>query len=695
MAAKDYSQDIMEALQIFELDNVPGTIKELNSVFRKLSLKYHPDKNSNSAESTEQFKVLQIHYKRLGDYVLSHIVPNIVGDDEDEKFNRDLFREMFREKNTDKTNTYCHTIIIEKELALLWKPVLDKYLGQHQSKGPHDQYIYKDFQYAINEGTMVHRMPITVTLYATVKEPKIHIQSGSQVHNGHYILFELPQMYQELRKQCSSIISDPSAGQGSQSSCNTRGTKAKPKTIRAKVEKCREILCKFKSRDLKEIEDHKKTHNNKYNARRDLDHIEEEQEIQSTQELEEEVTDPTNMSVSEDADKEVDSEKSKNPEEPEPDSSPQFAFDSTNLLGYNFTSVHQMKMDLDEKNGIVKELQSTISDLEKKNKEMKKEINTLKSNEIKLITDHKVAIEKVASYCNQNTELITKLNTYQKNEVTNMELLRNYNELRKRIDEQAKSTEKENLEEVQVLNAGIQSGFRRETPAAKATPVSKPKTPLHKCTLCAYQTTDENRLKTHREHKHIKCDICSTEFKTPFYLRMHLRDAHHKVNGTMAQCTTCQHSALTAEHLRKHKEIHHKEVKCTKCEHTTKDKYQMREHMFAMHKKNFTCKFWARGNCKNSLCQYKHEPIFCKYGNKCRRTSCHFQHQNTTVNGRNHHLQQNNHQQQDTWRSASSPAEPPSAPWHNPAFSDQMAYNQQFPFLGECQNPCCKRGRGC
>ena len=97
MAAK-FSQEIMEALAFLEITEVPRTMKDLNKVYRKLSLKYHPDKNSGSSESTKQYQDLQMFYKRLGDYVLSNNVNmnvNNDGDQEDEQFNRDLFRDMF------------------------------------------------------------------------------------------------------------------------------------------------------------------------------------------------------------------------------------------------------------------------------------------------------------------------------------------------------------------------------------------------------------------------------------------------------------------------------------------------------------------------------------------------------------------------------------------------------------------------
>ena len=184
MAAK-YSQEIVEALKFFEIADVPGTMKDLNKLYRKLSLRFHPDKNSGSAESTEKYQELQMHYKRLGDYVLSNNVNmnvNNDGDQEEEQFNRDLFRDMFNKNNTDKKNLYDHVVVIEKHLAKLWKPVFEKYLGQHEAQGPHRQYIYKDRQYTINNGDLVSARPITVTLYDDVKEPKIHVQSGSQVN---------------------------------------------------------------------------------------------------------------------------------------------------------------------------------------------------------------------------------------------------------------------------------------------------------------------------------------------------------------------------------------------------------------------------------------------------------------------------------------------------------------------------------
>ena len=240
MSAKNFSEDILEALQFFEFEDVPRTIKDLNSAFRKLSLRYHPDKNSGSAESTEKYQYLQIMYKRLGDFVLSNDENGSIGEEEDERFNRDIFRDLFNNSNKDKQNTYCHVVVIEKDLALHWKAVLDKRLGVPKTQA--HKHIYKH-QYTVNEESLVSTRPATVTLYDNAREPKIHIQSGSQVHNGYYALHELPMMYQQVRKLSpahsaglsSNVTAESSRGRG-------RPKKTSPESSASSVS---QLVCKF------------------------------------------------------------------------------------------------------------------------------------------------------------------------------------------------------------------------------------------------------------------------------------------------------------------------------------------------------------------------------------------------------------------------------------------------------------------
>ena len=76
MPAKTHSKDMEEALKFFGLNDVPGSIKDLNSMYRKLSLKHHPDKNAGSDESTILYQHLQNYYKLIGDFVISNDTPN-------------------------------------------------------------------------------------------------------------------------------------------------------------------------------------------------------------------------------------------------------------------------------------------------------------------------------------------------------------------------------------------------------------------------------------------------------------------------------------------------------------------------------------------------------------------------------------------------------------------------------------------
>ena len=182
--ANKYSETVMEALKFFNLDNVPHTMKELNSQYRKLSLKVHPDKNNGSEESKEQFQLLHMHWRTLGNEVLANNcdVNNV---SEDERFNMDLFKEF----NKDQRNMESHTVIIEDELAEIWALVLEARYGKPETKEGGCGLIFRHW---INS-----TLKFTITLYVKPKtdpRSKLHIQSPSQRLNNDYV-FAFPVLF--------------------------------------------------------------------------------------------------------------------------------------------------------------------------------------------------------------------------------------------------------------------------------------------------------------------------------------------------------------------------------------------------------------------------------------------------------------------------------------------------------------------
>ena len=536
----------MEALKFFEIADVPGTMKDLNKLYRRLSLKYHPDKNSGSPESTKQYQELQMHFKRLGDYVLSNNVNmnvNNDGDQEDEQFNRDLFRDMFKKNNKDKKNQHCHVVVIERHLAKLWKPVFEKYLGQHESQGPHRQYIYKDRQYTVNDELLVSARPITVTLYDDVQEPKIHIQSGSQVHNGYYVLYELPRLYQEVRASVPpgkmALRTRPNSSNAKKASMPLIFTGNKTSNVRTLI--CKFQSCDFSSKVKKQLSGHyKAAHNEKFDSQRDLEDMEtiveelaqtlEDEEVEENDEMEEASQEispaPTTPAQIKDRFQ---------PNVTMVSTAPPVSLDPTN---FNLQQEKEkLKETIGEKEKIIDELRGKMKELDKENKKLKMDIKTIKS-------DHADATRQSQEYCEANTVLRTKVKTYQDMEVANMEILEKYEELKKKhkkLKDKIEPGDSDNTEDSAQENADIQMlahfkkvGSRRSPNSDRPVPQPQPSAEpsLLKCDRCIYKTISAERLKDHYKQKHFNCDLCDITLGTARALRTHNKSVHKAPGGT-------------------------------------------------------------------------------------------------------------------------------------------------------------------
>lgn len=651
------NQALSDALKFMSLDKVP-LMKELTARYKKIALQCHPDKNFGSKEATEAYQELAQSFRIIADYIVEN-------SDNSDKENNDEEKDIihvYKSANVDKKNCYSHTIYVENAMTNSWKHVLKEKLVNPKDSG--DNGLIHTYRW--NFGSI--RPKITVTLYMVPKNDnrsKLHVQGTPELVDI-YCKIKIPHLYAEVRKHHQNILgitSDISAS-------NPKERESKPRS----VNKGREPSGP-KITVQKHIQEHRiNQKKDKYDERRNLeDTIEVMEEEVITVQVEvdvhntEETFDRNQVNPIEEIIEEAINVVEQNPatessvtldeivlEEPvaqiDPDSSPT----PEQLLP-------QLGQNIEGKDKIIEDLEKKVASLEKKNRELEKNLKVMTSDTAAIDKQHKEAIEQLGKYCNENTELKSQLLDYKKHEASNSELLKINNNLKKRVAElekrKADDDETEDMENIQVLAQNLLSRCRRTTPSAPPRRVSVPAAgsslPVFTCSWasCNYKTKVENRLQGHIEWRHKeKCDICSSSFETAYDLRLHLRDAHHKVNGSMKQCTTCQFSALNDRHLRRHIALHHKEAPV------------------GANKKNITCKYWARGNCRRGL-------------------SCHFDHPKPAGNQQRHGVRSQRTASQSNYSA-------PRAPWSNPAFSNQDTFNQQFPFLGQCQNSCCKRGRG-
>ena len=79
--------DHITAMTILEMDILNNSI--LKKQYRKMALQYHPDKNGNSIESTEKFKLINESYEFLKNQIILGVGQNNDDDNDDiEKENK-------------------------------------------------------------------------------------------------------------------------------------------------------------------------------------------------------------------------------------------------------------------------------------------------------------------------------------------------------------------------------------------------------------------------------------------------------------------------------------------------------------------------------------------------------------------------------------------------------------------------------
>jgi len=90
----------MNYYEILHIDT-SASLKDIKKAYRKLALQYHPDKNNNSEESTEQFKQISIAYQVLSDPIQRSIYDHTGTTDSNMDFmsSLDLFKLFFKEYN--------------------------------------------------------------------------------------------------------------------------------------------------------------------------------------------------------------------------------------------------------------------------------------------------------------------------------------------------------------------------------------------------------------------------------------------------------------------------------------------------------------------------------------------------------------------------------------------------------------------
>ena len=193
------TKNLNEALKFFEINDVPSDMKLLNTMYKKLALKYHPDKNNGEEKFTELYKELQHHYKQIGEHIKSQKAHDKASGDEEADEYCDIFSHFNFAGYYDKKNLISHTIIIRSDTGPLWQTVLERQYGPPEQALETGGFKFRVKGFGVDDGGH----DIFVTCYPRTKEPKLFIQSKSQYGNDIYVTNELPRLFSEVNKEAS------------------------------------------------------------------------------------------------------------------------------------------------------------------------------------------------------------------------------------------------------------------------------------------------------------------------------------------------------------------------------------------------------------------------------------------------------------------------------------------------------------
>ena len=555
-----YAENINIALRFFELTEMPSSMKHLKQVFLKLSLKYHPDKNGGSQESTEHFKVLGEHFKVLGDFFIANNTGNNDKEDSDEV-------ETFKNYNDIKENSLSFTIHLDKSFSSWINVFTHKYGEPIVDVSGGVRWADNVFQV---EG---EQFKVTVTLYETTSN--LHIQSSRNWFNGLYVLQVLPQLYAEVRKLNPEAIGGPRTPRPRRNATKNSGSKpqsqrgakaiAKSKSLSCKVEE----LCKFVGESVKELSRHEKSVHSKrnFNAQRSMELL-----------LEESTMEEDSVTLEEPVSAKI----------PEPEKPKGFDFAKYNreqveakeelrLAQEEIVSLKKKIVSLEDNLNVfttgrdeaIATLESQVESLNKEKKDLSEQVLAL-DQEKKVLGEQVLALDREKKKVQRDADSADKLQ--KQNSLKREE---EYNAVIKKV--QVLSEENFMLkEEVRLLKAVEESDadlkeMYEETMGREKEEVSAQTDPLSSVAAVSVETrsgTEEAQTETSPQTEVVpevggentaevaglevgseaevalgKCDICAVECVGiwPYQkeLREHMKEVHDKKNGSFANCHRC------------------------------------------------------------------------------------------------------------------------------------------------------------
>ena len=235
---------VMEALSILGFDDVTSLpkLKEIRKRFLQLSLKYHPDKNSDSGEAKEHFQKILEAYNVAGEACENKVYDD---DDDEDKLARMMFKQFCFSSVTENVNSF--TIKTEKPLYSIWKDVLIASLGQPQDLKAHG------LKFTVDDACNNPPARIFLTFYTT---GKLLIQAKGNEHcfNEHFVQKHLEPLFSQVytRKKLQKTLSHKTP--------ITKHTGGKAKAV-SKVYKC--LKCDFKCTEISIFYQHKKREHGK------------------------------------------------------------------------------------------------------------------------------------------------------------------------------------------------------------------------------------------------------------------------------------------------------------------------------------------------------------------------------------------------------------------------------------------------